>query len=131
MTGFLLDTHVWLWYLAGSAELPKGLRSTIDGSAGDCWLSPVSVWEAGLLASRGRIRMRPGLREWVARATQRFPLREAPVNLEVAVRTHEIKLPHRDPADHFIAATALVYELTLLTVDERLAKARWLRTRSR
>lgn len=45
--------------------------------------------------------------------------------------SQEIDLGHRDPADHFIAATAIVYELTLLTVDQRLTKARWLTTRSR
>jgi PIN domain nuclease of toxin-antitoxin system len=29
-------------------------------------------------------------------------------------------LPHEDPADRFLVATALVYELTLVTADERL-----------
>jgi PIN domain nuclease of toxin-antitoxin system len=39
-------------------------------------------------------------------------------------------LPHRDPADHFLAATTLVYDLTLITVDGRLTQATWLPTRS-
>jgi PIN domain nuclease of toxin-antitoxin system len=50
---------------------------------------------------------------------------------EVALVSHELALRHRDPADRFLAASALVYDLTLLTVDERLRRARWLPTRSR
>jgi len=50
--------------------------------------------------------------------------------LPVALRAHEIDLGHRDPADHLIAATALVYGLTLMTVDARLVAAPWLPTRS-
>jgi PIN domain nuclease of toxin-antitoxin system len=35
-----------------------------------------------------------------------------------------IDLPHQDPADRFLAATARVYDLTLVTADERLLGAR-------
>ena len=37
-------------------------------------------------------------------------------------------LPHKDPADRFIAATALVYGLRLMTDDKRLLDASWLPT---
>ena len=32
-----------------------------------------------------------------------------------------LKLPHNDPADGFIAATAKIFGLTLVTADEQLA----------
>lgn len=131
MKGFLLDTHIWLWYLGGSSRLPKGLRQLIDEGPSDCWLSPISLWEAGMLASRGRIKIPCSFRDWVGQAMQKFVVSEAAINHEVALLTHEINLAHEDPADHLIAASALVFDLTLLTVDERLAKARWLPTRSR
>jgi PIN domain nuclease of toxin-antitoxin system len=35
-----------------------------------------------------------------------------------------VRLPHQDPVDRFLAATAIVYELTLVTADERLLRAR-------
>jgi PIN domain nuclease of toxin-antitoxin system len=38
----------------------------------------------------------------------------------VALETRGISLPHQDPADRFLAATAAVYDLTLLTADDRL-----------
>lgn len=127
---YLLDTHIWLWYLTASERLPEGLRTAIDEAPGELWLSPISIWELGILAERGRVRLASGYRDWVEEAQRRFPLEEAPVTGEVALRSHELALPHRDPADRFLAATALVYELTLLTVDERLRRARRIPTRS-
>jgi len=52
------------------------------------------------------------------------------MNQEVALTSLELALPHRDPTDHFLAATALVYDLTLMTVDGHLCEADWLSTRS-
>ena len=130
MTDYLLDSHIWFWYLVGSERLPNGLRRTIDGASVRCRLSPISVWEIGLLVVRGRIHIQGDYRVWVAEALERFPVRDAPMNREVALTSREIELPHRDPADHFLAATALVYDLTLLTVDRHLRQADWLSTKS-
>ncbi|MEE8585393.1 MAG: PIN domain-containing protein [Acidobacteriota bacterium] len=44
------------------------------------------------------------------------------------MKSREIDLPHQDPADRFLAATALIYQMTLLTVDTRLIDADWLQT---
>ena len=131
MTGFLLDSHIWFWYLTGSERLPAGLCKKIDTHRDQCWLSPISVWEIGLLAARGRIAIDGDFHAWASRATELFPLKDAKLNREVALTVHESALPHRDPADHFLAATALVYDLTLMTVDRRLTKAKWLPTLSR
>jgi PIN domain nuclease of toxin-antitoxin system len=51
-------------------------------------------------------------------------MREAPVTYQVAQETARVQLPHRDPADRFLVATARVFDLTLVTADEHLLKAR-------
>jgi PIN domain nuclease of toxin-antitoxin system len=130
VTGLLLDTHVWLWYLSGSRKLPKSLRSEIDRSADRCWLSPISIWEAGLLHEKSRIRIKTDLASLVRDSRSHLPWREAGVNSEVAIMSLRVDLPHRDPADRLIAATALVYELELATLDARLVAANWLPTLS-
>ena len=63
-------------------------------------------------------------------ALTRFPIEEAALTREVALRSGQLDLGHRDPADHLLAATAIVHGLTLLTLDERMAMAPWLPTRS-
>ena len=83
-----------------------------------------------MLAQKGRIQLGSELRTWVSEAFKVFPLRIADLNREVALSSLEVRLPHRDPADRFLAATAQVFDLTLATVDQRLISARWLSTQS-
>jgi PIN domain nuclease of toxin-antitoxin system len=49
-------------------------------------------------------------------------MHEAPLVREVALRSREVILEHEDPADRFLAATSSVYDLTLVTADERLLR---------
>lgn len=110
--------------------MPASLQSVIDHAVGDLWLSPISIWETAMLHARGRVQLVGGPRVWVTDALARFPLSEASLTGEVALRSQELDLDHQDPADRFLAATALVHGLTLLTLDERLMVAPWLPTRS-
>jgi PIN domain nuclease of toxin-antitoxin system len=55
---------------------------------------------------------------------------DAPLTREVAVRSRAVELDHGDPADRFLAATADVYDLTLVTSDERLLRGSGFRTLS-
>ncbi len=83
-----------------------------------------------MLEKKHRIDLPMGARAWVTRALEQLPLKEAPLTREVALKSQEIELPHKDPADHFLAATALVFDLTLATVDDRLIGHKWLPTLS-
>ena len=114
----LLDTHIWLWSLGEPNRLGQRVRRELTDHENEIWLSPVSTWEALLLNARGRILIRCDLVRWIARATEH--LHEAPLTHEIVVAAHELPLAHRDPADRFLAATAQVLGLTLVTADERL-----------
>lgn len=117
--GLLLDTHVWLWHASGDTRLTPALRRLIDRTDG-LWFSPIAVWEIGLLLERGRIRLTTSLQDWVATRREERPMEEAALNAEVAVEALTISLPHRDPADRLLLATARVYDLTLITTDAHL-----------
>ncbi|HLW82263.1 MAG TPA: type II toxin-antitoxin system VapC family toxin [Candidatus Acidoferrales bacterium] len=114
----LLDTHIWLWSLAEPKHLSARVRRELADANNELWLSPVSAWEALLLHQNGRIRLRSSAREWAANATVYF--REAPLTHEIVLAAQGLDLVHRDPADRFLAATAEVLGLTLVTADERL-----------
>jgi PIN domain nuclease of toxin-antitoxin system len=120
VSGFLLDTHVWLWHLRGDESLSAMARRLVDTSLARCWLSPISIWETGVLRRRGRIESDRDWRLWIGECERALPLRYAPVTDAVAVSCLEVDLPHDDPADRLIAATAVVYDLTLITADRRL-----------
>ena len=121
---FLLDTHIWLWSLLEPKRLSRKVARELERPGNELWLSPVSVWEVLVLSGRGRIALEGGAESWIKRALDAAPLREAPLTYEVALATERIRLPHRDPADRFLAATAMVYGLTLVTADGNLGKSR-------
>jgi PIN domain nuclease of toxin-antitoxin system len=126
--GLLLDTHIWIWHVWADPALDHRFRAAIEDASDRLWLSPISGWEVGRLVAGRRIELEMGVREWVDEAQRSLPAREAPLTREVALRSNEVDLPHRDPADRFLAATALVYGLTLITADQRLLDAGWLPT---
>lgn len=128
--GVLLDTHIWLWFVFGDEQLPASLRRAVERAEGRRWISPVSVWELGLLRAKRRVLLEPDLRTWVLEARAAVPCRDAPLTQDVALLAHEVGLAHRDPGDRFLAATSVSYGLTLITVDERLAGDERLDTRS-
>ena len=116
----LLDTHIWLWALLDPARLSRAVRALLASPTETLRLSPISVWEAVMLAERGRIALEPDPRSWLDRALATAPVAEAPLTFEVAMASRSIALDHKDPADRFIAASALVFGLTLVTADARL-----------
>jgi len=116
----LLDTHIWLWSLLEPGRLTKRVVRALERDDTELWLSPISVWEFLALADKGRVRLTLPPAEWVAAAFQRVPFREATVTHEVALETRNVHLRHRDPADRFLVATAQVFDITLVTADERL-----------
>ena len=116
----LLDTHIWLWALLEPERLDTPTARRLDRADSELWLSPISVWEAHLLAERGRLELDRPPAMWLDDALRRVPLRDAPVTREIAIRSREVGLDHDDPADRFLAATAAVYDLVLLTADDRL-----------
>jgi PIN domain nuclease of toxin-antitoxin system len=116
----LLDTHIWLWALLDPDRLTPAVRAALASGENELWLSPISVWEAQLLAERGRVRVDVAPAEWVARMVQALPRREAALTTDIAVASRRLALTHDDPADRFLAATAHVLGLTLVTADVRL-----------
>jgi len=115
---FLLDTHIWLWSLAEPRQLSRRVRQELKDQNNELWLSPVSTWEALLLHSKGRIQLQGNAQDWVIQATTH--LREAPLTHEIVAVAQQLPLPHQDPVDRFLAATAGVLGLTLVTADHRL-----------
>ena len=120
----LLDTHIWLWSQLAPERLSKKVVRALEAPTSELWLSPISVWEFFVLAERGRLKIKGSARAWLEEAWARAPIREAPLNREIAAQSRFVAVPHDDPADRFIAATAEIMGLVLVTGDERLLEGK-------
>lgn len=119
----LLDTHIFLWSLLEPERLTQQVATELENLSNEIWLSPMSLWEVLVLAEKGRIILNPDPSTWIRTALKVTPFKEATLNNEVAIRSRVVDLPHQDPVDRFLAATAIIYDLTLVTADERLVEA--------
>jgi PIN domain nuclease of toxin-antitoxin system len=120
----LLDTHIFLWSFLEPDRLTETVADALEASSNELWLSPISTWECLLLAKKGRAILEPDPVVWLRKRLEELRPIEAPVNHEVAIESERIDLAHQDPADRFLAATAVVFDLTLVTADDRLLKSK-------
>jgi PIN domain nuclease of toxin-antitoxin system len=116
----LLDTHILLWSLLEPSRLSRHISHELENPDNLLWISPMTTWEISILIEKGRIEIDLNPADWLREIIATVPLKEAPLNHEIAIQSRRIQLSHEDPADRFIAATALVYGLTLVTADQRL-----------
>ena len=120
----LLDTHIWLWSTLEPDRVSRRVQKALTNPSNQLWLSPISIWEALSLHSKNKVELNPDPERWIAEALRVIPTTEAPVTHDVALETRRLILPHRDPADRFLAATANVFGLALVTADATLIEAR-------
>ena len=116
----LLDTHIWIWSYLAPHKISSDVTRELTNPGNDRFLSAVSVWEAIVLLEKKRIQFKRDFGEWFLESKEELSMNEVPVSWKVA---HELRftiLGHSDPADRFLVATAKVYDLTLVTADERL-----------
>jgi PIN domain nuclease of toxin-antitoxin system len=124
----LLDTHILLWSLLDPDRLSRRAAAALEDPRNELWISPLVIWEVLVLAEKRRIVLEPDAPAWIRNVLGTLPLAEAALTHEVAIQSRLVDIPHRDPVDRFLAATALVYDLTLVTADRRLLRSRTIST---
>jgi PIN domain nuclease of toxin-antitoxin system len=124
----LLDTHIWLWSFLEKQRIKKGLTAALENPENQLWLSPVSVWEAMVLFQKGNIQVASDPAVWIRQALAKGFVAEAALTHEITLHSRLIDLPHEDPADRFLAATALVNGFALATADKHLLNCRSIQT---
>lgn len=117
----LLDTHVWLWRLLDPDRISTDAEAAVADPDSDLFLSPISTWEALILARKGRVFLAPTAAEWVLDALRRTALTAVPLTHGIAMRGEALEgFGSEDPADRFLVATALEHDLTLVTADRAM-----------
>lgn len=115
----LLDTHVVLWWQAGSDRLSPTARRRLD-TARRILVSPISCWEVGMLVAHGRVRLDRPTAAWVRDLLAGDRMAVADLTAGVAVAAAELEGFHGDPADRILYATARREGVALVSKDRRI-----------
>lgn len=117
---FLLDTHTFLWFDAGSARLNPHVRTLIESPEHERFVSIATLWEMAIKASLGRLDLRLSLIEYAEVAVEGNGFRLLAVTPPHLERISAMPFHHRNPFDRMLVAQALADDFTLLSRDETL-----------
>ncbi|MFN2465209.1 MAG: type II toxin-antitoxin system VapC family toxin [Candidatus Dormibacteria bacterium] len=113
----LLDTHVLLWWLAGSRKLPPSVREVIADESSDIWVSAASAWEIAIKKSLGKLSAPDDLLDQL----DDNGFESLPILVADALEAGALPPHHDDPFDRMLVAQARLSGLTLVTGDARMA----------
>jgi PIN domain nuclease of toxin-antitoxin system len=118
----VLDTHIWVWWINGGAELSASKRQVLSERQADgLGVSVISCWEIAKLVEKGRLVLAVPVGQWVDQALAYLGIRLLPLDPKIAVASTQLPQPfHNDPADQIITATAREMDCPLATDDGRI-----------
>ncbi len=109
----LLDTHLLLWWLAGSVSLSDEARRLIADPDNTVFISAVSLWEIWLKENLRKLRLPKDFeKRLAAESFESLPLTGAQARQVALLPWH-----HRDPFDRMLVAQAQAENLIFLTGD--------------
>ena len=114
----LVDTHAFLWFTAGDAQLSRGARAAIEDADGEWCLSAASVWEIAIKSGIGRLQLPAPAPDYFSERV-RQGLRIISIEWSHAALTEKLPPHHRDPFDRLIIAQAISERLAVVTKDTK------------
>ncbi len=118
----VLDTHIWVWWVNGSAELSASKGQILSSRQGDgLGVSVISCWEIAKLVEKGRLALSLPVGQWINQALAYPGIHLLPLDPKIAAASTQLPQPfHNDPADQIITATAREMDCPLATDDGRI-----------
>jgi PIN domain nuclease of toxin-antitoxin system len=120
LSGFLLDTHVFLWLLIDDPQLSPAVRAAALNRNHTLLLSDVSVVELAIKLKTGKLKLTDPLEQYVREGCARFTILELALRRPHAIKLADLPLHHRDPFDRMLVAQAAFEGLTLLSQDSQM-----------
>jgi PIN domain nuclease of toxin-antitoxin system len=113
----LIDTHVFLWWNEGSAELSKKALRILADPANTLVFSVASAWEIAIKAQSGKLRLPEDAATYVKTRTAHYGMEILPIHLAHALALQSLPLLHRDPFDRILVVQSQIEGLSILTAD--------------
>ena len=117
---YLLDTHIFLWWLSDANRLSKEVFDIISDSANQIYISSASIWEIAIKESLGKIEIDANLDTII----EDCGFLELKISAKCANAIKKLPPIHKDPFDRMLIAQAKRWNLTLITMDKLIVRYR-------
>ncbi len=118
---YLLDTHALIWWLNDNKSLSAAARAAMDDGHNDIFVSAASAWEITTKHRKGRLDTATGLLPDSSEAVELNGFINLPITSTHMVRSAMLQGAHRDPFDRILSAQAILEDMVLITVDEKMS----------
>jgi len=116
--GYLVDTHVWIWWNGAPDRLSDDVKRLITDAENDIVFSVASGWEIAIKNGLGRLKLPEPPEQYVPKRVASNRMRVLPITLAHALGVARLPSHHRDPFDRILIAQAIQEGLTLITADD-------------
>ena len=113
---FLIDTHVFLWFVSNAKELRQTAKETIEDGSNEIFISVASLWEISIKTALGKLTIN-GKYESVIDDLNDNSIQILPINFAHTVEQNRLPFHHRDPFDRIIISQAIVENMNLISAD--------------
>lgn len=113
----LLDTHIFLWFISGDAQLSTNVRDSIRDPDNEVYLSSVSVWEAIVKYQLGKLPLPESPATYLPKQRELHQIASLALDENSVIQLAKLPPLHRDPFDRMLICQALQNGLTIATVD--------------
>lgn len=118
---YLLDTHTFLWFMAGDSQLPSSVRDRIIDIQEPCFLSIASLWEITIKEQIGKLTLKISLAE-MFEFVDRNQIEIISIKYDHLLALSKLPTHHSDPFDRIIVSQAITEDIILLSKDAVLKK---------
>jgi PIN domain nuclease of toxin-antitoxin system len=123
MQPLLWDTcaAIWIYEKARLSQAAVEALASAHRDGTPSYVSPITAWEVGMLASRGRLQLLIRPERWFANLFDVPGVKMAEMSADLLIASSYLPgRPPKDPTDRIIAATARELGATLITRDRAL-----------
>ena len=118
MRRVLCDTCALIWLATGDERLSRKARAVIRDAELLCF-SSISIWEIARKVKSGELEIPISPTLFTDMLIKQYGMKELPLDNAVMFRSSALPEIHKDPADRFIIATALLNDCVVVTGDRR------------
>src|SRR5262249_47752832 len=116
----LLDTHAFLWFITGDAQLSAVAHGLISDPLNDVLISPASYWEVAIKVSMQKYPLTVPFETFIDEGIAGNGFEILPMEVRHAAALAALPFHHKDPFDRMIVAQALVEGIPLVSADALL-----------
>jgi PIN domain nuclease of toxin-antitoxin system len=115
----LLDTHAFLWWIAGDGAMSGLARHEIDDMRNSVFVSAASAWEIATKVRIGKLPGAPTIATNLAAIVEAQGFVPLPVTFVHGQTAGALPGPHRDPFDRMLIAQAMIDDMVLVSNDQQ------------